>query len=149
MNNSAKNSARESYCETLNSRDSENVIPAEYLKSLTSQKLVPSKICCCNLFDKIDIPLAVLVDNSFSMFSYRSISRRYHAYKDVWHLIMNDVSLICEPEETNEYDWNAVSIIFEACILRKVVGHVPFKWISKIGVNWLPNSCRYQIIVFA
>lgn len=149
MNNSAKNSNRESYCETLNSRDSWNVISVEYLKSPTSQKLVPSKICCCNLLDKIDIPLAVLAANSFSMFSYRSISRGYHAYKDVWHLIMNDESLICEPEETDEYDWNAVSIMLETCILRKVVGHVPFKWISKIRVNWLPNSCRYQIIVFA
>ena len=31
-------------------------------------------------------------------------------------------------EETNEYDRNAVSIVFGDCISKKVVEYVPFNW---------------------
>ena len=49
-----------------------------------------------------------------------------HAYKDVWHLIVSDESLICEQEETNEYDRNVASIMFENCMSEMFVEHVPF-----------------------
>ena len=37
-----------------------------------------------------------------------------------WRPIVGDESLICEPEETYEYDRNGVSIIFHDCISGKV-----------------------------
>ena len=48
--------------------------------------------------------------------------RGYHSCKDVWRPIFGDESLTCEREETNEYDRNAVSLTFDDCISKKVVG---------------------------
>lgn len=46
-----------------------------------------------------------------------------------------------EQVETNEYDRNAISIMFADCISKNVVGHVPFNW-SKLGAKYLqfPNN---------
>ena len=40
------------------------------------------------------------------------------------------------------YDENAVAVIFDDCISKKIVGHVPFNW-SKLTSMFLkvPNSC--------
>ena len=51
--------------------------------------------------------------------SYR---RGYHSCKNVWRPIFGDESLTCEREETNEYDRNVVSLTFDDCISKKVVG---------------------------
>ena len=91
-------------------------------------------------------PITVLVDNSFSMFTCSSYSRGYHTYKHVWHPIVGD-KLICEGEETNEYDRNTVSIMFDDCILKKVVGHVLFNW-RKLATKFLqfPNHHIHIIV---
>ena len=49
---------------------------------------------------------------------------------------MGDDSLICEPEESNEHDKCAVAIVFDDCLLKKVVGHVPLYW-SKLAFKFL------------
>ena len=49
---------------------------------------------------------------------------------------MGDDSLICEPKESNEHDKYAVAIVFDDCLLKKVVGHVPLYW-SKLAFKFL------------
>ena len=70
-----------------------------------------------------------------------------HAYKDVWHPIVSDESLICEQEETNEYDRNVASIMFENCMSEMFVEHVPFNW-SKFASKFLqfPNP-RIRVVL--
>ena len=82
-----------------------------------------------------EISVPALVDNSFYMFTYSSHSRGYHAYKDVWRPTAVDKLLICEWEETNEYNRNAVFIIFDDCMLKKVFGYVLFNW-SKLAAKF-------------
>ena len=50
-------------------------------------------------------------------------------------------SLICEQEETSKYYRNAVSVMFDDCFSKNVVGHVPFNW-SKLAAKFLkfPNQ---------
>ena len=87
-----------------------------------------------------------------------SYSKGYYAYKNVWHPIVGDESLICEQEKTNEYDRNAVPIMFDDCISKKVVQHVPFNWsklapkipaVSKLSYlprrDWKANELRCWI----
>ena len=99
--------------------------------------------------EPIDIPfktpVPVLVDNSFSMFTYSSYSRQRHLQICMASNYV-DKSLICERQETNEYDKNVVSITFHDCISKKnVFGHVPFNW-GKLAAKFLQFS---QIIEFA
>ena len=47
----------------------------------------------------------------------------------------NDL-VICQPEESNEHDKYAVAIVFDDCLLKKVVGHVPLYW-SKLAFKFL------------
>ena len=58
------------------------------------------------------------------------------AYKEIWNPLVGDDSLICEPEESNEHDKYAVAIIFDDCLLKKIVGHVPLYW-SKLAHKFL------------
>ena len=88
------------------------------------RKLVPTKIITKLLIREI-------------RYKSSSYSREYHAY--IWRPVVGDETLICEQEETNEYDRNAVSIMFDDCISKKVVGHVPFSW-SKLAVKFLEFS---------
>ena len=83
-----------------------------------------------------DIPIPILLDEYFTVFKYSSYSRGYHAYKEIWNPLVGDDSLICEPEESNEHDKYAVAIVFDDCLLKKVVGHVPLYW-SKLAFKFL------------
>ena len=83
-----------------------------------------------------DIPIPILLDGHFTVFEYRSYSRGYHAYKEIWNPLVGDDSLICEPEESNERDKYAVAIVFDDCLLKKIVGHVPLYW-SKLALKFL------------
>ena len=83
-----------------------------------------------------DIPIPILLDEHFTVFKYSSYSRGYHAYKEIWNPLVGDDSLICEPEESNEHDKYAVAIVFDDCLLKKVVGHVPLYW-SKLAFKFL------------
>ena len=87
---------------------------------------------------QIDIPF----QTTSTFIKYTSYYRGYHAYKDVWNPLVGDDSLTCEQEERNVYDENAVIVIFDGCISKKIVGHVPFNW-SKLASMFLkvPNSC--------
>ena len=49
---------------------------------------------------------------------------------------MDDDSLICEPEESNEHDKYAVAIVFDNYFLKKVVGHVALYW-TKLAFEFL------------
>ena len=44
--------------------------------------------------------------------------------------------MICEPEESNEHDKYAVAIVFDDCLLKKVVGHIPLYW-NKLAFKFL------------
>ena len=83
-----------------------------------------------------DIPIPILLDEHFTVFKYSSYSRGYHAYKEIWNPLVGDDSLICEPEESNEHDKYAVAMVFDDCLLKKVVGHVPLYW-SKLAFKFL------------
>ena len=71
-----------------------------------------------------DIPLPIVLDDSFSVLKNSSFSRSYHVYKDRWQPTVGDDSLHCEEEEDNKYERHAVAIIYS----NKVVGHVPLYW---------------------
>ena len=83
-----------------------------------------------------DIAIPILLDEHFTVFKYSSYSRSYHAYKEIWNPLVGDDSLICEPEESNEHDKYAVAIVFNDCLLKRVVGHVPLYW-SKLALKFL------------
>ena len=87
-----------------------------------------------------DIPfdnqIPILLDDHFIVFKYSSYSRGYHAYKEIWYPLVGDDSLIYEPEESYEHDKYAVAIVFNDCLLKKVVGHVLLYW-SKLAFNFL------------
>ena len=84
--------------------------------------------------------IPIQVDNNFSVFKYSSYSRGYHAYMNVWLPIIGDSSLMCKKEDTNDHDQNAVAIVFDNLISKKVVGHVPLYW-SELAAKFLrfPN----------
>ena len=63
-------------------------------------------------------------------------SRGYHVYKDVCIPIIGDESLTCEREEHNENDKNVVAIVWDDCVSKKIVGHVPLNW-SKVASKFL------------
>ena len=87
-----------------------------------------------------DIPIPLLLDEHFTVFNCSSYSRGYHAYKGaitlIWNPLLGDDSLICELEESNEHDKYAVAIVFDDCLLKKVVGHVPLYW-NKLAFKFL------------
>ena len=83
-----------------------------------------------------DIPIPILLDEHFTVFKYSSYNRGYHAYKEIWNPVVGDDSLICEPEESNEHDKYALAIVFDDCLLKKVVGHVSLYW-SKLAFKFL------------
>ena len=85
-----------------------------------------------------DISIPILLDEHFTVFKYRSYSRGYHGYKEIWNPLVGNDSLICESEESNEHDKHAVAIVFDDCLLKKLV----------IGVNWHLNFFSFKIIVF-
>ena len=97
----------------------------------------------------IDIPFDILISiilaEHFTVFKYSSYSRGYHAYKEIWNPLVGDDSLICEQEQSNEHDKYAVAIVFDDCLLKKVVGHVPLYW-SKLAFKF-PQFQNHSIRV--
>ena len=90
-----------------------------------------------NMIDiPFDVPIPILLDEHFTVSKYSSYSGGYQAYKEIWNPLVGDDSLICEPEESNEHDKYAVAIVFDDCLLKKVVGHVPLYW-SKLVFKFL------------
>ena len=70
------------------------------------------------------------------MFKYSSFSRGCYVCKDVWISIIGDCSLTCEREEHNENDKSAVAIIWDDCVSKTIVGHVPLNW-RKVASKFL------------
>ena len=83
-----------------------------------------------------DILIPILLGEHFTVFKCSSYSTGYHAYKEIWNPFVGDDSLICEPEESNKHDKYTVAIVFNDCLLKKVVGHVPLYW-SKLAFKFL------------
>ena len=54
----------------------------------------------------------------------------------MWISIIGDDSLTCKREEHNENDKSAVAIIWDDCVSKKIVGHVPLNW-SKVASKFL------------
>ena len=80
--------------------------------------------------------IPALIESTFTTFKYSSFSRGYYVYKDVWISVNGDESLTCEREEHNENDKNAFAIIWDDCVSKKIVGHVPLNW-SKVASKFL------------
>ena len=63
-----------------------------------------------------------------------------------WPNIGDDL-LTCEQEEHNENDKNTVGIIWDDCVSKKIVGHVPLNW-SKVTSKFLQfnnNQVRVEV----
>ena len=54
----------------------------------------------------------------------------------MWISIIEDDSSTREREEHNENDKSAVAIIWDDCVSKKIVGHVPLNW-SKVASKFL------------
>ena len=54
----------------------------------------------------------------------------------MWISIIGDDLLTCEREEHNENDKGAVAIIWDDCVSKKIVGHVPLNS-SKVASKFL------------
>ena len=54
----------------------------------------------------------------------------------MWISIIGDDSLTCEREEHNENDKSAIAIIWDNCVSKKIVVHVPLNW-SKVASKFL------------
>ena len=76
------------------------------------------------------------MEDSFQVFKYSSFSRKHHVYKDVCIPIIGDDSLTRDLEEHNENDKNALSIVLDDCVSKKIVGYVALKW-SKVASKFL------------
>ena len=82
-----------------------------------------------------DIPLPIVLDDSFFPFKYTFFSRGCNACRNRWQPtvgmefhVVGDDSLHCEEEKDNEHEKYAVTIIYDSFHLNKVVGHVPLYW---------------------
>ena len=73
-----------------------------------------------------DVEVPILIDTSFSALKHNSFIRGYHAYMDIWTPIIGDDILYCKPENNNDYDENAVAVLYYKEIEARIVGHVPF-----------------------
>ena len=73
------------------------------------------------------------------MFKYSSFSRGYHVYKDVWILIIRNDLLTCEREHN---DNNRVAIIWDDCVSKKIVRHVPLN-LNQVASRF-PQFTNYQ-----
>ena len=71
------------------------------------------------------------------MLTYNSCRGGYHAYKDLWHPIVCDESLIFEQKENDKCDKNAVSMMLNEWVSKEVVVHLPFNW-SKLSTERIP-----------
>ena len=66
----------------------------------------------------------------------------------MWISIIGDDSLTCEREEHNENDKSVVAIIWDDCVSKKIVGHVPLNW-SKVASKFLQltnHHIRVEVI---
>ena len=75
-----------------------------------------------------DIPLPIVLDESFSVFKYSSFSRGYHVYSNRLQPTVGDDSLHCEEEKENEHDKHAVAIIYDSFHLNNVAGNFLLYW---------------------
>ena len=79
--------------------------------------------------------IPILIENTFPKLKYSLFSREYHVCKDVWISIIDNDALTCEREEHNKNDKNAVAIIWNDCVSKKI-GHVSLNW-SKVASSFL------------
>ena len=56
------------------------------------------------IYVPFDIPLPMVLDDTFSLLKYSSFSRGCRFYKDRWQPIVNDDFLNCKEENGDEYD---------------------------------------------
>ena len=83
-----------------------------------------------------DIPVPIILDESFSVFKWSSFSRGYHVYKDRCQPTVGDDSLHCQQEKDIEYNKHGVAIIYDSFHSNKVLGQIPFYW-SKFANTFL------------
>ena len=96
---------------------------------------------------EIDIPIYIKKD--WIMYDYNSFARGYHAYMNIWNLLVRETSK-CRQELSKEVDKNAVTIIrSDLCEKEAIPGHSPQK-IPKICSMFLkvPNTwIKVQVVV--
>ena len=74
--------------------------------------------------------MAFLIDNSFSVLKNNSYARGCHACMDIWKPLIEDDSPRCNREDDSIHDENAMAVIHPNHIGPRVVGHVPFLYLS-------------------
>ena len=66
-----------------------------------------------------------IIDPDLERQHFNSPSRGYHAYMNIWILLIEDESLICRKKKGNEYDFHAVVILeitmLDVCPKTKVI----------------------------
>ena len=65
--------------------------------------------------------LPLIIDPDLERLYFNSYSGGYHAYMNIWILLIGDESLICQKEKGNKYDPHVVAITRN----NVVVGRVP------------------------
>ena len=68
-------------------------------------------------------------------------------YENIWKPIIGNDSLRCHTETNNKFDKNAVGVVHDNLISKKVVGHVPAS-ISKLVGNPLRFLINHLILIF-
>ena len=87
-----------------------------------------------------DLEVPIIVDERMGRETLESFVRGYCAYMDVWIPCVGDESLECERQPDNEYDRNAVAVIYDNLVSRRVVGHVPLNYPA-------PFSCNFYLFL--
>ena len=90
---------------------------------------------------------SICIMNDGSAFQFDSYVRGYHAYMNIWELLLGDC-LKCVKEPTNQVDKHAVAVVRINYLSEEiVVGHVPM-FISMIASMFLTlPGCTLSIEV--
>ena len=64
--------------------------------------------------------LPIIIDPDLERWYFKSYSRGYHAYMNIWIPLVGDESLICQKEKGNENDPHAVAITRNSVVVGRV-----------------------------
>ena len=72
----------------------------------------------------VNMEISIIMDDNLATETLNSYIRGYHAYMGIWLPLVGE-ELECEYECGNDHDVNAIAVLRDNMINRRVVGHVP------------------------
>ena len=72
----------------------------------------------------IDLQIPIYIDDNLATGTLNSYVRGYHAYMNIWVPLVGE-ELDCKYESENNHDENAIAVLRDDLLNRRVVGHVP------------------------